>query len=37
MQYYPIHLKIDTGMHRLGFEIQEIPTLAEQLAKNLFL
>lgn len=34
MQDYPVHLKIDTGMHRLGFEIQEIPALAEQLTKN---
>ena len=28
---YPIHLKIDTGMHRLGFEEDEIKTLIERL------
>ena len=28
---YPVHLKIDTGMHRLGFEKQEIPLLIEKL------
>lgn len=27
----PIHLKIDTGMHRLGFELEEIPALLELL------
>lgn len=32
IQHYPVHLKIDTGMHRLGFELQEIPALAELLA-----
>lgn len=26
---YPIHLKIDTGMHRLGFIKEDIPKLAE--------
>ncbi|MDR1343919.1 MAG: bifunctional UDP-N-acetylmuramoyl-tripeptide:D-alanyl-D-alanine ligase/alanine racemase [Tannerellaceae bacterium] len=24
---YPIHIKIDTGMHRLGFQVQDIPQL----------
>ncbi|PZX20777.1 UDP-N-acetylmuramoyl-tripeptide--D-alanyl-D-alanine ligase [Breznakibacter xylanolyticus] len=28
---YPIHLKIDTGMYRLGFLPTEIPQLTEQL------
>lgn len=28
---YPIHIKIDTGMHRLGFSSEEIPKLVEYL------
>lgn len=28
---YPVHLKIDTGMHRLGFLKQEIPVLCDML------
>ena len=31
---YPIHLKIDTGMHRLGFTPDEIPQLIAQLKKQ---
>jgi alanine racemase len=31
---YPIHLKIDTGMHRLGFEDFEIDTLCDLLEVN---
>jgi Alr-MurF fusion protein len=31
---YPIHLKIDTGMHRLGFEENEIDSLLEILHQN---
>lgn len=27
LEYYPIHLKIDSGMHRLGFELSDIPAL----------
>lgn len=34
LQYYPIHLKIDTGMHRLGFELHETAALAKTLADN---
>lgn len=30
---YPIHIKIDTGMHRLGFIYEELPELIE-LLKN---
>lgn len=28
---YPIHLKIDTGMHRLGFTEEDIPELMERI------
>ena len=28
---YPIHLKLDTGMHRLGFESSDLAALAEYL------
>lgn len=28
---YPIHIKIDTGMHRLGFELGDIPLLCERI------
>jgi alanine racemase len=31
---YPIHLKIDTGMHRLGFEDFEIEILCDLLEEN---
>lgn len=30
---WPVHLKIDTGMKRLGFEAHEIPQLIESLKK----
>jgi len=29
-----IHIKFDTGMHRLGFEKEDIPVLAEQINAN---
>lgn len=31
---YPIHLKLDTGMHRLGFVEQEVDSLIEILKDN---
>lgn len=31
IEYYPIHIKIDSGMHRLGFEIKDMPALVEKL------
>ena len=32
-KHYPIHIKLDTGMHRLGFVEEQIDPLAERLAK----
>ena len=34
MQYFPVHIKLDTGMHRLGFEQSDIPDLAVHLTNN---
>ncbi len=31
---YPIHIKLDTGMHRLGFLEDDIPQLAKELIKQ---
>ena len=31
---YPVHIKIDTGMHRLGFTIEEIDKLCNKLESN---
>lgn len=31
---YPIHLKLDTGMHRLGFEAQHLEALSHILKEN---
>jgi Alr-MurF fusion protein len=28
---FPVHIKLDTGMHRLGFTLQELPVLCEML------
>jgi alanine racemase len=28
---YPIHIKLDTGMHRLGFDARDIPVVAEKV------
>jgi alanine racemase len=28
---YPIHLKVDTGMHRLGFSVEELDEISEDL------
>ena len=34
IQYFPVHIKLDTGMHRLGFEQRDISILAAHLANN---
>jgi len=34
---FPIHIKLDTGMHRLGFEKKDIPELALRLTDNEYL
>ncbi len=31
---YPVHIKLDTGMHRLGFEAHDMPALTTILASN---
>lgn len=33
---YPIHIKLDTGMHRLGFEGHQLPELIDFLTNNNF-
>lgn len=37
VQNYPVHLKIDTGMHRLGFMQNEISSLCEKITSTLFI
>ena len=37
IQNYPVHIKIDTGMHRLGFMEEEIDSLCEKLKGNQFI
>lgn len=34
VEEFPVHLKLDTGMHRLGFEANEMIELAEVLKAN---
>ncbi|MFT4204606.1 MAG: bifunctional UDP-N-acetylmuramoyl-tripeptide:D-alanyl-D-alanine ligase/alanine racemase [Chitinophagaceae bacterium] len=34
LKNYPIHFKIDTGMHRLGFELEEILAIVQLLTTN---
>ncbi len=34
IERYPVHLKLDTGMHRLGFLPSEVPSLIDFLKSN---
>jgi alanine racemase len=34
VQHYPVHIKLDTGMHRLGFLRDELDALIQELADN---
>jgi alanine racemase len=34
---YPVHIKIDTGMRRLGFETSEVETLCDMLEENSYI
>jgi len=34
IQQYPVHIKVDTGMHRLGFEEKDIPELIAVLTNT---
>lgn len=34
VENYPVHIKIDSGMHRLGFEYDDMPMLADLLASQ---
>lgn len=31
VEHFPVHIKFDTGMHRLGFDENDLPALIEQL------
>jgi alanine racemase len=37
VENYPVHLKIDTGMHRLGFMENEISSLCKKISSNKFI
>jgi alanine racemase len=34
IQQFPIHIKLNTGMNRLGFEVDDVEILAKQLVKQ---
>ena len=34
LQHFPIHIKLDTGMHRLGFQESDLPELIAKLKEN---
>lgn len=34
LQFFPVHIKLDTGMHRLGFEAGDMNALSERILHN---
>ena len=34
IEYFPVHIKLDTGMHRLGFMQKELPALIEAIKRT---
>jgi len=34
LKHFPIHIKLDTGMHRLGFQESDLPELISKLKEN---
>ncbi len=34
LKHFPIHIKLDTGMHRLGFQENDLPELITKLKEN---
>ena len=33
---FPVHIELETGMHRLGFELEQVPDLIKQLKDSAF-
>ena len=33
-RFYPVHVKIDTGMHRLGFDLSDMDELAKRISSD---
>lgn len=36
IQEFPVHIELETGMHRLGFELRQVPDLIKQLKDSAF-
>lgn len=36
IQQFPVHIELETGMHRLGFTAEQLPVLLQALAGNTF-
>ncbi|HZG24872.1 MAG TPA: bifunctional UDP-N-acetylmuramoyl-tripeptide:D-alanyl-D-alanine ligase/alanine racemase, partial [Chitinophagaceae bacterium] len=36
LQQFPVHIELETGMHRLGFEISQVPRLVDSLQSSSF-